>query len=76
MKKKKEIKRKKSNPTGTMEIICFAGPDKQSCEFESFCFSQASSFAPSAGLYYINWGPVKTPAPVCPLYSVLSSSIV
>lgn len=35
MKKKKEIKRKKGDPTGKMEIICFAGvkPDKQSCEF-------------------------------------------
>lgn len=70
MKKKKEIKRKKGDPTGKMETICFAGvkPDKQSCEFERPVVSaQSSSFAPSAGLYYINWGPVKTPAPVCPL---------
>lgn len=72
--RKEELKLRKGDLTGKIEIICFPVVKhvKQCCkltclvELQPDLSAPSSSLAPSGGLHYINCGMTATPGPACP----------
>lgn len=72
--RKEELKLRKGDLTGEIEIICFPVVKhvKQCCkltclvELHPDLLASSLSFAPSGGLHYTNCGMTATPGPPCP----------